>query len=200
LSAALSANGSADSLSLVQKVENRYATLKDLKMKFNKEVRSEIFQNSATSEGEILLKQPDKFRLESSDQIVVSNGKTIWTYSKEHRQVTKQSLSQPERLNFLSFLKDIQTYYQAKNLGTEVIEARECHSVALTPKQRGTDFEKLLLWIDSGNYLVKKMEIHDLQGSQTVFWFSSIKKDSKLKDERFEFEVPEDAELIDLTG
>jgi outer membrane lipoprotein carrier protein len=184
---------------LIQQIDSTYLHLQDLQMNFKKEMKSEVFKEVKPIKGVIYLKQPDKFRMESSEEIIVSDGQVVWTYTKELQQVTKQRVQSGQEFNFLSFLEDIQTKYEAELLGAEKVEGAECKKMLLTPKERGTDFEKLTLWVDGKSYLIRKMELQDLTGNKTRFWFTEIKINPGLQKNRFEFKPTAKVELIDLT-
>jgi len=185
---------------LIQQIDSTYLHLQDLQMNFKKEMKSEVFKEVKPVKGVIYLKQPDKFRMESSEEIIVSDGQVVWTYTKELQQVTKQKVQSGQKFNFLSFLEDMQTKYEAELLGAEKVEGAECKKMLLTPRERGADFEKLTLWVDGKSYLIRKMELQDLTGNKTRFWFTEIKINPGLPKSRFEFKPPGKIELIDLTG
>jgi outer membrane lipoprotein-sorting protein len=184
---------------LIEQVEQRYAHLVDLKMNFEKETRSQIFTQSSVARGSVFLKQPNKFRLESAEEVIVSDGEFLWRYARPLNQVTKQYLKKSEEFSLLSFAKNMQEEYKAELSGTETIAGASCRKMTLFPRQRGTDFEKLILWVDGKSYLIKKMETQDLRGNVTTFWFAKIRLNTKLKDEKFSMQLPERAELVDLT-
>ena len=184
---------------LIKNIEEKYASWQDLQMNYKKEVKSEIFMESERVAGRIFLKQPNKYRLDSPDQIVISDGRLVWTYLKDTEQVTKQNLQPGQEFSFLSFLKDLRSKYDFKAGEAQRVEGVDCRKIFLAPKQKGTDFEKLTLWVDGKTYLVRKMELEDLQRGRTTFWFAKIRINSKLKNEMFQFKIPDEAELIDLT-
>jgi outer membrane lipoprotein-sorting protein len=184
---------------LVKQTEKVYRELDDLKMNFKREIKSEVFKQPNIVKGTIYLKQPDKFRLDSDEETIVSDGAIVWTHNKEARQALKQNLSAPEKFNFLSFLSDMQSRYNSTYGGKEAVGGLDCHKIELTPKEKGRDFKKLILWVDGKTYLIGKMETKDLLENETIFWFTQIKINPKLKPGLFEFRLPPKVELIDLT-
>lgn len=184
---------------LLKNIEEKYASWQDLQMNYKKEVKSELFTESETIAGRIFLKQPNKYRLESPEEIIVSDGRVVWTYLKDTEQVTKQNSNPGQGFSFLSFLKDMRSRFDSESGESERVEGVNCRKIFLVPEQKGTDFEKLTLWVESKTFLVRKMELQDLRQSRTTFWFAKIRINRKLKDEMFEFKIPDEAELIDLT-
>lgn len=184
---------------LVKQIEKVYLQLHDLQMNFERETKSEVFKQPNVVKGMIYLKQPDKFRLDSEEETVVSDGAVVWTHNKEARQVVKRNLQTQDKFNFLSFLSDMQSRYNAAYAGKEAVQDLYCHKVELTSKEKGRDFEKLILWVEGKTHLIRKMETKDLQGNQTIFWFTRIRINPKLRTNLFEFELPPKVELIDLT-
>lgn len=184
---------------LIRQIESTYLHPQDLQMNFKKEMKSEVFKEVKPIKGVIYLKQPDKFRMESPEEVIVSNGQVVWAYAKELQQVTKQKVQAGQKFNFLSFLEDLQAKYEAELLGAEKVQGAECKKMLLSPKEIGTDFEKLTLWVDGKSYLIRKMELQDLTGNITRFWFTGIKINPGLAESRFEFKPTGKIEMIDLT-
>ncbi len=184
---------------LVKQVKKVYLELDDLQMNFKRETKSEVFKEPNIVKGTIYLKHPDRFRLDSEEETIVSGGAVVWTYNKEAQQVVKQNLQSQEKFNFLSFLSDMQSRYNSAYAGKEAIQNVDCHKVELTPQEKGRDFEKLILWVDGKTHLIRKMETNDLQGNQTIFWFTRIEINPQLRPSLFEFHLPPKVELIDLT-
>ena len=83
---------------LAQQVEKRYSSLKSLSADFVKVVSSEIFETENTVEGKMIFKNPDKFKIETEDETIVSDGEFVWTYSAENQQVIKNLLDRSENL------------------------------------------------------------------------------------------------------
>lgn len=187
-----------DLQNLLTGVESTYINLQNLQMDFKKEVKAEYFSESQPVFGSLYLKQPNQYRLETAEEIIVSDGKIVWTYLPEAKQVTKQRLKPGEEFNFLSFLKDMQSKYKAELGDVEKVQNLNCRKIILTPKEKGADVEKLIVWVDGKNNLVRKMEMFDLQNSRAIFWFTKVKINHKLDQSQFEFTVPQDVELIDL--
>ena len=199
LTSASPAGQATDLEGLLQNVEKKYSNLNDLRMDFKKEQKSEIFKRSEPVKGKIFLQQPDKYRLESDQEIIVSDGEFMWIYAIENNQVTKQNQKTGEGQNLLGFLKEIRSRYQAESGLEEKLEGSVCQVIVLEPKEKGSDFEKLILWVDGKNYLVRKMKVEDLQGSTTIYRFSNIKLNSGLDEKVFKFTPPQRSEMIDLT-
>src|SRR3990167_7309636 len=64
---------------------------------FNQNTVSQSHRAMQSSNGKMMLMRPGRFRWDTqnpSHQIVVTNGKTLWIYDIDLKQVTKQSLSQ----------------------------------------------------------------------------------------------------------
>jgi outer membrane lipoprotein-sorting protein len=67
---------------IMKNVEHRLADQKTVKARFEEVYVWKLTGEKQTVKGEFLLKGDDRFRITTDDQIVVSDGKTIWTFKK----------------------------------------------------------------------------------------------------------------------
>jgi outer membrane lipoprotein-sorting protein len=185
---------------LASKVEQRYRSLSDISMDFTKTTHSEIFEKPSTVQGEMLLKNPDKFRIETKDEIIVCDGKYVWDYSVENQQVVKNLVDKSEstfRPN--QYLSDFRADYVPSLAGEEKIDKIPCFKLLLSSKQEDALIRKMTMWVDKQNYLARKIEYKDSQDNDIVLEFQHIKVDRKIKDSEFVFQVPPGVEEVDLT-
>ena len=185
---------------LLKNVKERYSRLKNFEVRYEKSFKSEVFDESDPIKGRIYWQEPNQFRVESDEETIVSDGKAIWTYAKDSRQVTKRILKAGQKPDILSFLDKADSSHTASTGTADSIDQTVCRRLVLSPRIKGTDFEELVVWVDEKNLLIKKLEILDLQQNRTIFSFSNYRLESKLNQNLFEFQLPSGAELIDLSG
>ncbi|MCI0531576.1 MAG: outer membrane lipoprotein carrier protein LolA [candidate division Zixibacteria bacterium] len=185
---------------LLKNVKGRYAGLKNFEVRYQKNFKSEVFDESDPIKGRIYWQEPNQFRVESDEETIVSDGKAIWTYAKDSKQVTKCLLKTGQKPEILAFLDQADSNHTVAIGTTDNIDQTVCQSIMLSPRIKGTDLEELVVWVDREKLLIKKLEILDLQQNRTIFSFSNYRLESKLNQKLFEFQVPSGAELIDLSG
>lgn len=150
-----------------------------------------------TQTGKIYLQHPNKFRWESEppfEQLLLTNGSTLWQYDQDLDQVTVQTLDQrisatPALLlsgNFQDIEKEYDIYAE---------ELQEEHHFVLIPKRADSLFDRLRMEFDRDKML-RRMIIKDEVGQKTVISLSNFNNQGALKSELFNFIAPEGVDVI----
>jgi chaperone LolA len=185
---------------LASRVENKYRSIKDLSTNFTRTLKSEIFEAEKKTKGKMYLKNPDKFRIETKEEVIVTDGKFLWTYSEQNEQVIKSRLDRSKHIfKPNQYLSDFRREYKAKLSGEEKIDKAKCYKLTLTPKKEDLFITKMTIWVDKKNLLAKKIEYMDINDNQITLVFDHIKTDGGIKDSKFVFKAPEGVEELDLT-
>ena len=185
---------------LALQVEEKYRSIKDLSMNFTKTLKSEIFEAQKKTKGKMYLKNPDKFRIETKDEIIVTDGKSLWTYSEQNEQVIKSRLDKSRNIfKPNQYLSNFRKEYDAKLTGEETIEKVKCHVLTLTPKKKGLFIARMKIWVDKKNLLAKRIKYTDINDNQITLLFDHVKTNKNIKDTKFIFKAPEGVEELDLT-
>lgn len=185
---------------LALKVEEKYRSIKDLSMNFTKTLKSEIFETAKETKGKMYLKNPDKFRIETKGESIVTDGKFLWTYSEQNEQVIKSRLDRSKNIfKPNQYLSNFRKEYKAKLTGEEKIDKTKCYKLVLTPKKEDSFITKMIIWIDKKSLLTKKLEYKDSNDNQITLAFDKIKINKGIKDSKFVFKAPEGVEELDLT-
>jgi outer membrane lipoprotein carrier protein len=181
-------------------VEKKYRSLSDLSMNFSKTSKSEIFETEKKTKGKMYLKNPDKFRIETDDEILVSDGELLWSYSKENEQVTKSRLDKSKNIfKPNQYLSNFRKEYEAKLTGEEKVDKIECYNLVLTPKKKDLFITRMTIWIDKKSGLAKKLKYQDSNDNQVLLLFEGIKINKCIPDSKFVFKAPPGVEELDLS-
>ncbi|MBR9974010.1 MAG: outer membrane lipoprotein chaperone LolA [Bacteroidetes bacterium] len=187
-----------DARKIIENVQERYEDMTDATITFSQSVRFKVSKAEQTVKGTLQFKKPNMYRIETEERTVVTDGKTSWSWSPRNRQVVidnykeeTHSLS-PEQL-LLSYPKDyISTY-----IGEEKLSGQSSYVLKLTPKEEGSFATAMKIWV-AKDWLIRKVEITDVNGAVTTYVIEKIGIDQKLADSGFNFQVPDKAEIIDL--
>ncbi|MEY8203659.1 MAG: outer membrane lipoprotein chaperone LolA [Bermanella sp.] len=150
-----------------------------------------------TQKGSLQLKRPNKFRWQSQspfEQLLLSNGETLWQYDEDLEQVSIQPLDQ--RLSVtpaLLLTGNVKSIAQEYEVYGEALDS-EYHFV-LIPKRHDTLFDRLRLEFD-GNKLLSRMVIKDEVGQKTIIRLLNVKQAQVLDDSQFEFTIPPGIDVI----
>ena len=154
-----------------------------------------------TSRGTMQVKRPCFFRWQINDpvkQLIVSNGKKIWNYEEEIKQVSIRMLSKySDQLPPASVLSGnashISTTYRI-----EVTKKKDSDLFTLIPKNQNTRiFDKVQIVFRKKH--LKNMKFSSL-GTRTTIRFLHLKENITIPDKQFIFKIPPKTEILDETG
>ncbi|MEE4461659.1 outer membrane lipoprotein chaperone LolA [Azotobacter chroococcum] len=146
--------------------------------------------------GEMALKRPGLFRWHTDaplEQLLVSNGETVWLYDPDLEQVTVRALDQ--RLTHTPALLlsgDISKI--GENFEITHKEAGGVVDFILKPKAKDTLFDNLRLSFRNG--VVNDMQLIDGVGQRTNILFFGVKMNQSIDTAQFNFKVPEGTDVI----
>jgi len=185
---------------IIKKVQKKYDKMDNFSAAFK---QLEIFKLTGSQnelEGKIFIRQGIKYRFESDDQTVVTDGKSVWTYNA----ISKQLIIDKVRENSGALLPRDLLYKYPKNsyaalLGEETLNNRSCYLVKLTPKENFPGYLKeIRLWVDKSESLVSRMETTDLNGNNTIFDITSVNSKTELPDTLFSFQPQDGVDVVDM--
>ncbi len=150
-----------------------------------------------TQKGTLHLKRPNKFRWKSEqpfEQLLLSDGNTLWQYDEDLEQVSIQKLNQKLSVTpALLLTGNVKTIAQEYDVFGEKLD-KEYHFV-LIPKGNETLFDRLRLEFDEDK-LLSRMIIKDEVGQKTTLNLLNVVRDSEMKDSLFTFNIPEGIDVI----
>jgi outer membrane lipoprotein-sorting protein len=68
----------------------------------------------------------------------------------------------------------------------------------LTPPDRKSAVKSMKIWVQEGDWLVRRVEMLDVHGKQTTYQVHSFKTNSGVADSLFTFQPPDGVEVVDL--
>ena len=181
-------------------IEKRYKSFKDISMDFTQTTKSEIFSTEKNTRGKMYLKNPDKFRIDTPSQNIVTDGKLLWFFSEKNNQVTIHKLNESKNIfKPHDYLYNFRADYKPQLGEDERVDKRPCFKLVLTPIKEDLFITKMTLWIDKKDFLVRKLEYRDMNDNWVSLVFTRIKINSDLVDSQFVFTPPRGTEVVDLT-
>ena len=154
-------------------------------------------QAAESTTGVFAFAKPGRFRWEVRkpfEQLMVADGEQVWFYDKDLNQVTTRPLGDalgatPAAILFGSGALD-------ENF--ELADAGERDGLAWAearPRQTESGFESLRIGLADGQ--LRRMEMRDHFGQTTVIRFTRLRANPALAEDRFRFEPPAGADVID---
>ena len=148
------------------------------------------------SSGDLKFSRPGKFKwhyFEPYEQLLVGDGEFLWVYDLDLMQVTRVSLdralgSSPAALLYGS--EDIDSYFGLEALKPQGNLVR----VRVIPYEESGLFERIEIGLIAS--VVRNMTLYDYFGQKTVIEFGQFSIPSNFNDDEFDFEMPENADLV----
>ena len=194
----------ADSLGeVVVGLEGRYRSIQDLRADFRQETLNKSWGGTIRSEGTVYLKKPSKMRWEYRTpkvQEIVSDGKSLWVYTAELKQVTVSpapgALAGPAG-SFLAGLGQVREEFSVR-LGSPSRDSSGNWIVDLTPKHPEPVLTRLMLSVDPTEFLVRKAVLYDQFDNTVTLHFIRVTVNSGLADRLFSYKPPPGVAVVPL--
>ncbi len=174
---------------LLKSLQERFKQIKDLSVNISQSVNS-----GTATKGKLIYKQPESYRLELSNQIIITDGITFWNYNKKQK-----------KLIIDNFEKSNDNIFSIKYLLFEVPSKSNIsgsvdggfNKLILKSKDSSFPYSTIELWIDQ-NKLISKVSAVDNTGTVYEITFTNYKLNQNLKSELFSFSPTERINIIDL--
>ena len=192
---------------VLEKVEEMYATVNDASAEFTQTVSFKYAKVEQSFSGTVSMKKKNKYRVESQQQTLVTDGATVWAYSPVNNQVLIDTYREsPNTFSPEKFLVGLPKNFRAALVDDNTLnesslrpEGHAATVLKLLPKSDVSKFVKSMkVWINDNDWSVRRVEYIDMNETRTVYSLKSITFNSGISDERFTFKVPEKVEIVDL--
>ena len=183
---------------IVRHTKKRYESIKYLTLHF-----TQVFEWKLTGErqelaGIVHVAPGDRYRVETATQLIVSDGKTVWTYNKPIDQVGIDRLGEDRSPLLRDLVLRYMREYAAELLGEEEVSGRKCWVLRLKAKDPAELVGQITVWVDREKYIVWQTEEIDANGNRNRYVVTVFEEPARLPDELFRFQPLPSAEVIDL--
>lgn len=193
---------------------------------FSAEFEETIFRDGvkSSSRGELIFSKPNLLRKKTVGQkdpsqlvqLIVLDGTYSWAYTPLLNQVNKMKLNNPEHEPLLpgidASLQDVQKNYDMRLVADEIANQQGVYQLELTPKphllsEPANDAEPpqetLEMWIQAKDWLPiqfgYKLRSDADNNVSGIISLTNIKRDQRLDQGVFKFDIPGGAEVIDIS-
>jgi len=189
---------------ILARAATAYEGVESMQADFAMTMTNPLLRRTTNSAGTLYQRRPDRIALQFSQpegDRIVSDGEHFWVYypSVDAKQVIRMPASQGASGGVdlqAQFIGDPTRRFEATLHGTETVGGRTTHVVTLVPRQP-VGYKSLEVWLDTGDYLARRFEITEDNGSVRRFDLSALRTNVQLGDDVFRFTPPADARIID---
>jgi len=184
---------------IIKNVKKKYEQLQTLKADFEQEYVWELAGETQKLKGTLYLQTGNHYRIETESQVIVTNGKTVWTYAEENNQVIIDDLKTSEE-NPLpkDLLFKYSEEYTPHLVGEEKLDGKAVYALNLIPKDKDAFVKSMKIWVDPTLWLTVKIEQKDINDNLNTYWVRNIQENIKIEADVFNFRIPAGAEVVDL--
>ena len=210
----------------VNEVFENFRKAYDESRNFSAEFEETVFRDGVkgSSRGELTFSKPNLLRKRTVSQkdptqlvqLIVLDGTYSWAFTPMLNQVNKMKLNNPEHEPLLpgidASLQDVQKNYDMKLVVDEVANQKGVYQIELTPKPHmlskpvvGGQLprETLEMWIQAKDWLPiqfgYKLQNDTESDVSGIISLTNIKRNRKLDEGFFNFDIPDGAEVIDIS-
>jgi len=198
---AMTAFGQDDLQTLINKVQAEYERTNDIYASFTQISHLRSVSKPKESSGMVYFKKPGKMRWEYTNpeqQLLVSDGKTMWFYVAEDEQVVVQhaedAYGSKTPITFLSGMGKLQNDFYMSLLPES--DPATAYKLELLPKQPQPELAKLILTVDPKTYQIVHTAVYDPYGNITDVYLSNLEINVAPPDDVFTFDIPEGVDVI----
>ncbi|MDQ7041769.1 MAG: outer membrane lipoprotein carrier protein LolA [Rhodothermus sp.] len=183
---------------LMEQLRTRYQQIEALQASFVQLLQAPYAKQPDTLQGRIWL-QGDRYRIETPQQTIVTDGHTIWVYLHDTRQVLINDYVPDETAFSLNeFLLHYRKRYEVS--GGQTIQQADAtyYRLHLQPLRPDVPFQEVVLWVRTQDLLVTRVEVRDVNDTRMTFVLSNLVVNPTLSADMFTFHPPAGAEVVDL--
>ncbi len=136
-----------------------------------------------------ILVEGDKFRIEIMGQIIISDGKDMWTVIKDSKEVMLSTLDPNDPSN-VSPTKILEEYSDYKAKFERGQRKRTLKTLLLTSKKKAA-FDKVTIVIDASRFLVKQFSLYDNDGNVFTYDIYNFKANINFPKDTFTYNPKE---------
>jgi outer membrane lipoprotein carrier protein len=187
---------------IIEKVQEVYNHTEDVQADFDQETRMKSWGQTQVAKGKVSFKKNGRMCWEYSapvPQQIISDGKKVWFYVPQDRQVTVYEMNQGLQSEIASRLMlgkvNLNREFDIALTDSPGDDKNYCR-LRLKPLKPQAAIEQIVLKVDMKSFQVFETEIVDTFGNSNRIRFSHIKVNSHLPDSQFVFTVPAGVDVI----
>lgn len=200
ISLGLQAQGDKKAKDILSGVSSKYRAYKSMKAEFSYTLENPAAKIKETQSGAIVLSGA-KYRLAIAGQEVICDGKTIWTYMKEAKEVQVNSVDptdegiKPNEIFTMYEKGFLYKFIDEKTVGGKVQQNLE-----LTPTDKTKNFFKIKLTVDKKAKQIVKSVIFEKTGNRYTYAIKTFTPNFAVNASTFMFDAKKypGVEVVDL--
>jgi outer membrane lipoprotein carrier protein len=201
---ALTAAAQSNSDSIVQRAAGAYQALSSFQADF-RQIIADSMIGTYESTGRLIQAGTSTLSMRFSDpkgDAIVMDGQYLWLYtpSTTPGQVIRTPIAKDATYgpNVLAWLLTRPTErYSSQFIRRDAVGGRGADVISLVPRDPSLPFAEAELWIDQSDYLPRRLEVQDRNGTRRTLIFTGVETNHRITKDTFTFSVPAGTRVID---
>ena len=118
---------------VIERMQKRFAKSETFSAKFEKRFYWAVLDKHLTQSGNIYTRKPGQFRVEVEGDLIIADGKSIWSYTKDNNQVIVSDYD-TEFLTPWEILVDYSQTFDPVSVAQTKLDGRSCYTIVLKPQ------------------------------------------------------------------
>jgi len=194
----------AEEKDLLRLIQKQYQSIRSFSGRFiQTSHRTDTETGPKKAEGLVSYKRPGKMRWlyeAPEEQLLVTNGQTMWLYDPLLENVTVQKLqkiTEGTALSFLLGLGNLQADFIHREISKNLLSGQGGLIVELEPKKSTANLAFIQLNVHPETYNLQTIALMDQQDNYRTIQLINMKYNLEIEDNFFEITVTKDMEVIE---
>ena len=177
---------------VARRLQQRYGATETLRARFVQTAGGQRLQGT-------LSVKDDAFRLDLGSQVLVTDGGTLWSYSRDDDQVVVQDYD-PASVGFSpgQLFTDYLDVFRVTGASRATIAGVRHDVLTLRPRRSGSSVRDATLYVRSSDAVPTRVRVHDTNGGTLAFDLRDVERNVPLAASTFRFDAPRGTEVVDL--
>lgn len=200
VSTGIYAQTDAKAKAILAEVSKKYKSYNGVKSEFTFMLESPQNKAKETQQGTLFTKG-NKYKVVMTDQDIISNGKTQWTYLKKDKEVQVSGIdNNAEATNPAKLFTLYETGFKYLYTGDQKTGAKVYQMIDLSPNDTNKSYFKIRLGIDKAAKQIGTMLIFDKNGNKYTYLVKTFTPNVQLPESTFSFDAKKypGVEVVDL--
>ena len=174
---------------ILDRLKAKYEDYKTLEADFT--LILEFPEEEADEQRGSIQQSGEKFKLDMAQQMLISDGETVWLYLKNNQevQINKAEFDEEEMEGFMS-PKDFVGMYESGKFAYVLVDERPengriIQQIEFKPLDRDSEYSKLRMTIDRDKQEVLRLKAFSKDGSRYTFRMDKLRPNVALSDSDF---------------
>jgi outer membrane lipoprotein-sorting protein len=184
---------------VLENMREKSESIEDAEIRFTQRVRFSMANIEQKISGLLTMKRENRYRVELDDRTIVTDGRTVWSYSRPNNQVLIDDFAMDDRsFSPENILVRAPAEFVPTLLGEERFRDIEFTVIKLVPRDDQAFMQSMKVWVDPDCWLMGKVELVDANGKETTYIVEEIRINTDVDDKLFRFRIPDGVDVVDL--